>query len=75
MPPHARGRAMPVMRHMGVASDGVRRLEKTGIGEGEAVDVHGAVDALGGNIFIVEGVPGDTFHVVDVFSHFLPTFA
>ena len=72
---HARGTAMLVMRHTGVASDGVRRFEKALFGEGEVVDVHGAVDALGGNIFIGEGVPGGTFHVVDVFSHFLPTSA
>ena len=40
MPLHARGTAMLVMRHMGVASDRVRRFQKTCFGEGEAVDVH-----------------------------------
>ena len=65
---------MPVMRHTGVASDGVRRFEKTRFREGEAVDVHGAVAASGGNIS-VEGVPGDTLHVVGVFRYFSHVFA
>ena len=74
MPLHAWGTAMPVMRHTGVASDGVRRFQNTRFGEGEAVDVHGAVTALRGNVF-VEGVPGDTLDVVGVFSYFLHAFA
>ena len=74
MPLHARGTAMPVVRHTRIAPDGMRRFEKTRFGEGEAVDVHGTVTALSGNIF-VEGVPGDALHVVGVFSYFLYTFA
>jgi len=62
------------VRHTGVAPNGVRSFEKTRFGEGEAVDVHGAVAALGGNVF-VEGVPGDALHVVGVFSYFLQAFA
>ena len=65
---------MLVMHHTGVVSDGVRRFQKTGFWEGEAVDVREAVAALGGNIFI-EGVPGDTLDVVGVFSYFLHAFA
>ena len=74
MPLHARGTAMSVVHHMGVVHDGVRRFEKAHFGEGEVIDMHGAVAALGGNIF-VEGVPGDTLHVVGVFSYFLHAFA
>ena len=36
--------------------------------------MHGAVAALGGNIF-VEGVLGDILHIVGVFSYFLHEFA
>ena len=65
MPLHTRGTAISVVRHTSVASDRVRRFQKTCFGEGGAVDVHGVVAALGGNKFI-EGVPGDTLYVVCV---------
>jgi hypothetical protein len=41
---------------------------------GDAVDVHGAIAALSGNVFI-QWIPSDSLNIVVMFSYLLHTFA
>lgn len=59
------------MRHARVFADSMG-LKGALLG-GDAVDVHGAVAALRGNVF-VERVPGYALHVVRVFGDFMYAF-
>ena len=63
--------ARVVERHAGVFPDGVS-LERS-LFRRDTINVHGAVTALRGNVFI-QGVPSNALHIVTVFGYLMNTF-
>ena len=60
-----------VERHAGVLPDRMS-LERS-LFRRDTVNVHGAITALRGNVFI-QGVPGNALHIVTVFGYLMNTF-